>query len=78
MLRSGTVHFFDMYFQAPVVAQAAVDGGIRATIGEGLFDMGDPGEFDRLQHLAERSVTSLSSFGDRVRPALNATFDLSG
>ena len=70
MLRSGTVHFFDMYFQAPVVAQAAVDSGIRATIGEGLFDMGDRGEFDRLQHLAERSVTSLSSFGDRVRPAL--------
>lgn len=40
MIRSGTVHFWDMYWQPEATARAVADAGIRATIGAPLFDVG--------------------------------------
>src|SRR3954451_2967187 len=38
MIRSGTTHFFDMYWHPAEVARAAEDAGLRATVGAPLFD----------------------------------------
>ena len=38
MIRSGTVHFWDMYWHPPAVARAVRDAGIRATVGPPLID----------------------------------------
>jgi len=40
MLRSGTTHFFDMYWHVPAVARAASDTGIRATVSGVFIDAG--------------------------------------
>ena len=41
MIRTGTVRFWDMYWQPGAVARAVADAGIRATIGPPLLDAGD-------------------------------------
>jgi len=42
MIRSGTTAFCDMYLFAGEVARAAEEAGIRAWVGEGLFDFPSP------------------------------------
>ena len=42
MIRSGTTAFCDMYLFAGQVAQAAQDAGLRATVGEVLYDFDSP------------------------------------
>lgn len=45
MLASGTIHFNDMYFRLPAMAQAVKDSGIRARLGLNVF--GDGEELDK-------------------------------
>ncbi|MEM4554560.1 MAG: amidohydrolase [Candidatus Anstonellaceae archaeon] len=42
MLKSGTTCFSDMYFHMDEVAKAAAHCGIRAVLGYGMVDLGDP------------------------------------
>ena len=42
MIRSGTVRFWDMYWQPAAVARAVVDSGLRASVGLPLIDGMDP------------------------------------
>ena len=41
MIRTGTVRFWDMYWQAGATARAVEDAGLRATVGAPLIDVGD-------------------------------------
>ena len=41
MIRTGTVRFWDMYWQPGATARAVEDAGLRATIGAPLIDVGD-------------------------------------
>jgi 5-methylthioadenosine/S-adenosylhomocysteine deaminase len=45
MIRSGTTHFWDMYWHPDAVAQAVTDVGLRATVSTVVFD-GGPGADD--------------------------------
>jgi 5-methylthioadenosine/S-adenosylhomocysteine deaminase len=68
MLRSGTAHFWDMYWHPEATARAVGDAGIRATIGAPLFDLhGSPQE---LRESAHRSLEALAAFGPEITPAL--------
>ena len=42
MIRSGTVRFWDMYWQPGAVARAVNDAGMRASVGFPLVDGMDP------------------------------------
>jgi 5-methylthioadenosine/S-adenosylhomocysteine deaminase len=68
MLRSGTTHFWDMYWHPGATARAAADAGIRATIGAPLFDAG--GSPEKLRDAAHRGLEELSGYGPAIAPAL--------
>jgi 5-methylthioadenosine/S-adenosylhomocysteine deaminase len=70
MIRSGTVHFFDMYWQPRAVAQAAEDAGIRATVGAPLFDNGDASRLPQVQETVRTSLDELAPFGPLITPSL--------
>ncbi len=68
MIRTGTVLFWDMYWQAEASARAVRDAGLRATIGAPLIDAdGDP---SALRESARRSLDHLTGFDRRIRPSL--------
>jgi 5-methylthioadenosine/S-adenosylhomocysteine deaminase len=52
MIRTGTVRFWDMYWQPGAVARAAADAGVRAVIGAPLIDGGDGARLNELQRSA--------------------------
>jgi 5-methylthioadenosine/S-adenosylhomocysteine deaminase len=68
MLRSGTLHFVDMYWHAPAAARAAADVGIRATIAGVLIDTGAGVESRRDD--ARRTLAEVAGVDARVRPCL--------
>jgi 5-methylthioadenosine/S-adenosylhomocysteine deaminase len=68
MIRSGTSHFWDMYWHPEATARAVEEAGIRATIGAPLFDAA--GSFEELRDSALRSLEALANFGPLVTPAL--------
>jgi 5-methylthioadenosine/S-adenosylhomocysteine deaminase len=70
MIRSGTVRFWDMYWQPEAVARAVEDSGIRASVALPLIDGLDPGNSDALRAEAERTLDALAGSGPRVTPAL--------
>src|SRR5919106_1261270 len=73
MIRTGTVGFWDMYWQPGATAQAVTDAGIRAVIGAPLIDGGDPGENAKLEKLkadTARSLEELAGAGERISAAL--------
>jgi 5-methylthioadenosine/S-adenosylhomocysteine deaminase len=70
MIRSGTTHFFDMYWHPPAVARAATDAGIRATVGAPLFDGRDASGFAALRDTALESLEQLAAFGPLITPSL--------
>ncbi|HEV8206238.1 MAG TPA: amidohydrolase family protein, partial [Acidimicrobiia bacterium] len=49
MIRSGTVRFWDMYWQPEAVARAVQDAGIRASVALPLVDGLDAGKSDALR-----------------------------
>ena len=58
MIRSGTVAFWDMYWQPGAVARAVSDAGLRATIGAPLIDGGGSGA-GGLPALRDAAATAL-------------------
>jgi len=70
MIRSGTTHFYDMYWHPGATARAAQDAGIRATVGAPLFDGRDESGLSALRDTALRSLDDLSGFGPLVTPSL--------
>jgi 5-methylthioadenosine/S-adenosylhomocysteine deaminase len=71
MIRTGTVRFWDMYWQPGATARAVEDAGLRATVGAPLIDGGDPGRAEELRDDAVRSLEELAGRGQRVSPALS-------
>jgi len=71
MIRTGTVRFWDMYWQPGAVARAVTDAGVRATVGPPLLDGGDPAGLDDLKRAAESGLAELSEGSDEfVAPSL--------
>ena len=70
MIRSGTVRFWDMYWQPEAVARAVEDAGIRASVALPLVDGLDAGKSDALRADAEQSLDALAGAGSRVTPTL--------
>jgi 5-methylthioadenosine/S-adenosylhomocysteine deaminase len=68
MIRSGTVRFWDMYWQPAATARAVADSGLRATIGAPLIDTGGAGGRS-LQEQALESLEALAGI-ERVERAL--------
>ncbi len=61
MIRTGTVRFWDMYWQPGAVARAVADAGIRATVGPPLLDGGDPEGLADLQRAAAAGLEELDA-----------------
>jgi 5-methylthioadenosine/S-adenosylhomocysteine deaminase len=73
MIRTGTVGFWDMYWQPGATARAVADSGLRAVIGAPLIDGGDPGDDGKLEKLKsdiERSLEELKGSGETISEAL--------
>ena len=70
MIRSGTVRFWDMYWQPEAVARAVEDAGMRASVALPLVDGLDPGRSEALRAEAERSLDVIAGAGPRVRTTL--------
>jgi 5-methylthioadenosine/S-adenosylhomocysteine deaminase len=72
MLQNGITTFCDGYFFEEVAAQAALDSGIRAVLGQGVLDFPSPDQPDP-SRARERVATFLDNFPERqgrVRPSL--------
>lgn len=70
MIRSGTVRFWDMYWEPGAIARAVEDAGVRATIGAPLVDGLDPARSAALHGFAIESVDQLAAAGPRVTASL--------
>lgn len=70
MIRSGTTHFYDMYWHPTCVARAAEEAGLRATVGAPLFDGRDPNGIGTLSSTALASLDALDDFGPLITPSL--------
>jgi 5-methylthioadenosine/S-adenosylhomocysteine deaminase len=70
MIRSGTVRFWDMYWQPGAVARAVQDAGVRASVALPLVDGLDASKSDALRADAERSLDALAGAGTRITPTL--------
>jgi 5-methylthioadenosine/S-adenosylhomocysteine deaminase len=70
MIRTGTVAFWDMYWQPTAVARAVTDAGLRARVGLPLIDGLDPSRGTALRADALRSLDELADADPRVRPCL--------
>jgi 5-methylthioadenosine/S-adenosylhomocysteine deaminase len=68
MIRTGTVRFWDMYWQPAATARAVEDAGLRATIGGPLFDA--DGRTAEMQAQALADIEELSQFGPAIGVAL--------
>lgn len=56
MIKSGTTTFVDMYFHMEEVAKAAVKAGLRAYLGYGMIDLGNP---EKLEKEINESISTL-------------------
>jgi len=70
MIRTGTVRFWDMYWQPGATARAAGDAGLRATIGAPLLDGGDAGGLDALRRAAASGLEELEGAPAAIAPSL--------
>lgn len=69
MIRTGTVAFWDMYWQPGATARAVQDSGLRATIGAPLIDGADPAATKSLREAAAAGFAELEGAGPRVGAA---------
>ena len=71
MIRTGTVNFWDMYWQPGATARAVSDSGLRATIGAPLIDGGDPAGLQQLRAAAAEGLGELAdAASELVSPSL--------
>jgi 5-methylthioadenosine/S-adenosylhomocysteine deaminase len=80
MIRTGTVAFWDMYWQPGATARAVQDAGLRATIGAPLIDGDDPAGTEALRKAAAAGFAELDGAGPRIASALapHAIYTVSG
>jgi 5-methylthioadenosine/S-adenosylhomocysteine deaminase len=69
MIRTGTVAFWDMYWQPGATARAVRDAGLRATIGAPLIDGDDPAGTEGLRAAAAAGLAELEGAGPMIAPA---------
>ena len=69
MIRTGTVRFWDMYWQPGATARAAADAGLRVTIGAPLIDGGDSGGLAKLRADAEAGFAEVAAVGSDLLSA---------
>lgn len=69
MIRTGTVRFWDMYWQPGAVARAVEDAGLRATVSAALIDVGDAAGGGKVQDVAERSLEEIGAPRELITPA---------
>jgi 5-methylthioadenosine/S-adenosylhomocysteine deaminase len=70
MIRSGTIRFWDMYWQPAAIARAVEDSGLRATLGAPLFDGDDPDRGSELRAAAERSLEEIGEPREQISQSL--------
>lgn len=70
MIRTGTVRFWDMYWQPAAVARAVTDAGLRATVGLPLLDGLDPARSAGLRADALRFLDEITDAGPHITPSL--------
>jgi 5-methylthioadenosine/S-adenosylhomocysteine deaminase len=70
MIRTGTVRFWDMYWQPGATARAVEEAGLRANIGAPLLDGGDPSRTGELRDGARAGLDELAGRWDRIAAAL--------
>ncbi len=70
MIRSGTVRFWDMYWQPGAVARAASDAGVRAVIGAPLIDGGDGRGLGELRAAAAAGLAEIEGFPETISASL--------
>jgi 5-methylthioadenosine/S-adenosylhomocysteine deaminase len=72
MIRTGTVAFWDMYWQPGATARAVLDSGLRAAIGAPLIDGGGAGDAAKVERDAEAAFAELDEVGggERIVPTL--------
>jgi 5-methylthioadenosine/S-adenosylhomocysteine deaminase len=70
MIRSGTVHFWDMYWHPVAVARAVHDSGMRATVSEVLVDGRDETRGTEVRRAAVDGLAAMDEFAPRVKRAL--------
>jgi 5-methylthioadenosine/S-adenosylhomocysteine deaminase len=73
MIRTGTVGFWDMYWQPGATARAVADAGLRAVIGAPLIDSGGAGSDEKVAKVkadVERSLEELAGAGELISAAL--------
>jgi 5-methylthioadenosine/S-adenosylhomocysteine deaminase len=71
MIRTGTVSFWDMYWEPGATARAVVDAGLRVTIGAPLLDGGGEGDVDKVRRDAQAGLDELAAVdGERVSASL--------
>ncbi len=69
MIRSGTTHFWDMYWFQFEVARAVVDSGMRATVSQ-VFLSFDGAPDEARPEAAPEGLARLADFGPQVTPSL--------
>jgi 5-methylthioadenosine/S-adenosylhomocysteine deaminase len=70
MIRTGTVRFWDMYWEPAAVARAVDDAGLRATVGLPLVDGMDPERGKEVQAAGADVLDLLAEQSERVTPSL--------
>jgi 5-methylthioadenosine/S-adenosylhomocysteine deaminase len=70
MIRTGTVRFWDMYWEPGATARAVEDAGLRATIATPLIDASDTGMAEGVRETAERGLEEIGEARELVAPAL--------
>ena len=63
MIRTGTVRFWDMYWEPEATARAASEAGLRVTIGAPLIDGGDPAGAAKLREDAAAGLAATAAAG---------------
>lgn len=66
MIRTGTVRFWDMYWEPGATARAVADAGLRAVIGAPLIDRGDAAGLPKLQEDAARGLDEVAEVGSEL------------
>jgi 5-methylthioadenosine/S-adenosylhomocysteine deaminase len=72
MIRTGTVAFWDMYWQPGATTRAVLDSGLRAAIGAPLIDGGGEGDPAKIASDAKAGFAEIEEVGggDRIIPTL--------
>lgn len=66
MIRTGTVRFWDMYWQPGAVARAVADAGLRAVVGAPLIDGGDGSRLGALQEAAAIGLEEIAGSPETI------------